>query len=148
MTDDQPPRGRRSNHAVYSAEVARTICDRLFDGQSLRAICSDAGMPGRATVFRWIARHKEFRDWYTLARQFQAEDLVDEMIEIADDTSGDWVEKIGADGRAVMSWIARTLRALTAGSRLWNGKPPGWRLENTDPGVKGPRLPLSCIPQG
>ena len=65
--DDQPTRGRRSNHAVYSAEVARTICDRLVDGQSLRAICSDAGMPGKATVFRWIARHKEFRDWYTHA---------------------------------------------------------------------------------
>ena len=66
--------------------------------QSLRAICSDAGMPGRATVFRWIARHKEFRDRYTLARQFQARDLADEILEIADDTSGDWVEKIGADG--------------------------------------------------
>ncbi len=60
MTDDQATRGRRSNHAVYSAEVAMTICDRLVDGQSLRAICSDAGMPGRATVFRWITRHKEF----------------------------------------------------------------------------------------
>jgi hypothetical protein len=102
MTDDQPKRGRRSNYAAYSPEVARTICDRLVEGESLRAICNDAGMPGRATVFRWIARHKEFRDWYTLAREFQTEDLVDEMIEIADDTSGDWVEKIGADGRAVM----------------------------------------------
>ena len=38
------------------------IYDRLADGESLRAICSDAEMPSRATVFRWIARHKEFRD--------------------------------------------------------------------------------------
>ena len=82
--------------------VARTICHRLVDGQSLRAICSDAGMPGRATVFRWIARHKEFRDWYILAREFQAQDLADEILKIADDTSGDWVEKIGTDGKAVM----------------------------------------------
>ena len=59
-------------------------------------------MPGRATVFRWIARHKEFRDRYTLACEFQAQDLADEILEIADDTSGDWVEKIGADGKAVM----------------------------------------------
>jgi hypothetical protein len=63
-----------------SAEVARTICDHLVDGQSLRAICSDAGMSGRAAVFRWIARHKEFRDWCILAREFQTEDLVDEMM--------------------------------------------------------------------
>ena len=118
MTDDQPPRGRRSNHVVYSAEVARTICHRLVYGQSLRAICSDAGMPGRATVFHWIARHKEFRDWYTLAREFQAQDFTDEILEIADDTSGDWVEKIGADGKAVMvvdhENIARAGRRIKA----------------------------------
>jgi signal transduction histidine kinase len=39
-------------------------------------ICSDAGMPGKATVFRWIARHKEFRDRYISARDFQAEAMV------------------------------------------------------------------------
>jgi hypothetical protein len=102
MTNPWKQQGRRRPYAVYSAQVARTICDRLVEGESLRAICSDAGMPGRATVFRWIARHKEFRDWYALAREFQAQDLTDEILEIADDTSGDWVEKIGADGKAVM----------------------------------------------
>jgi hypothetical protein len=75
-------------------------------------------MPGRATVFRWIARHKEFRHWYALAREFQAEDLADEILDIADDTSGDWVEKIGADGKAVMvvddENIARARRRIKA----------------------------------
>ena len=52
-------RGRPSD---YSFQVAISICDRLAEGKSLRAICSEAAMPGRATVFRWIARHKEFRD--------------------------------------------------------------------------------------
>jgi hypothetical protein len=64
MTDDQPKRGRPSD---YSFQVAISICARLAEGKSLRAICSEAGMPGRATVFRWIAGHKEFRDEYTLA---------------------------------------------------------------------------------
>ena len=81
MTDDQPKRGRPSD---YSFQVAISICARLAEGKSLRAICSEAGMPGRATVFRWIARHKEFRDEYTLACELRAEDLADEMIEIAD----------------------------------------------------------------
>ena len=100
MTDDQPKRGRPSD---YSFQVAISICARLAEGKSLRAICSEAGMPGRATVFRWIARHKEFRHEYTLACELRAEDLADEMIEmieIADDPCV-WVEKIGADGRAV-----------------------------------------------
>jgi hypothetical protein len=34
--------------AISEAQVAISICDRLADGESLRAICSDAGMPGRA----------------------------------------------------------------------------------------------------
>jgi hypothetical protein len=43
-------------------QLAMSICDRLAEGENLHAICSDGGMPGRATVFRWIARHKEFQD--------------------------------------------------------------------------------------
>jgi Bacteriophage Sf6, terminase small subunit-like len=89
MTNPWKQQGRRRPYAVYSAEVADTICARLVEGESLRAICSDAGMPARATVFRWIARHKEFRDWYISARDFQAEGLGEEMIEIVRDTSGD-----------------------------------------------------------
>jgi hypothetical protein len=98
MTDDQPKRGRPSD---YSFQIAMSICDRLVDGENLRRICSDAGMPSRATVFRWIACHKEFREEYILVRELRAEDLGEEMIEIADDPCV-WVKKIGADGRAVM----------------------------------------------
>src|SRR5467141_236786 len=52
-----------------------------------------------ARPFSWIARHKEFRHEYTLARELRAEDLAEEIIEIADDPCV-CVEKIGADGRA------------------------------------------------
>jgi hypothetical protein len=52
MTDDQPKRGRPSD---YSFQVAISICARLAEGKSLRAICSEAGMPGRATVFRSVS---------------------------------------------------------------------------------------------
>ena len=89
MTDPWKQQGRRRPYAVYSAQVASTICDRLVEGESLRAICSDTGMPGRATVFRWIARHKEFRDLYISARDCQAEGLGEEMFEILRDTGGD-----------------------------------------------------------
>jgi hypothetical protein len=99
QTKDQPKRGRPSN---YSAEIAMTICERLADGESLRSICAGAGMPDKATVLRWIACHKEFRGQYELARQFQVEELMDEILEIADNCTGDRVKKIGTDGRTVM----------------------------------------------
>ena len=61
-----PKRGRPSD---YSFQVAISICARLAEGKSLRAICSEAGMPGRATVFHWIVCHKEFREEYILVRE-------------------------------------------------------------------------------
>jgi hypothetical protein len=101
-----PKRGRPSD---YSFQVAISICARLAEGKSLRAICSEAGMPGRATVSRWIARHKEFRDEYTLACELRAEDLADEMIEIVDDSSFGW-KKSGRMGGRLGSWKS-----------IWNG---------------------------
>jgi polyhydroxyalkanoate synthesis regulator phasin len=58
--------------------------------------------------------HKTRRD--TLAREFQAQDLADEILEIADATSGDWAEKIGADGKAALDHenIARARRRINA----------------------------------
>ncbi len=81
---DQPKRGRPSD---YSADIAMAICRRLAGGESLRVICADAGMPDRATVFRWLDRKEDFRRRYALARECLAEDLFDEMREIADDRS-------------------------------------------------------------
>jgi Bacteriophage Sf6, terminase small subunit-like len=96
----QRKRGRPSD---YCAEIAMTICDRLADGESLRAICAGDGMPNKATVFRWIGRHKDFRDQYAVAREVQADDILDEILEIAHDDSRDHVKKVGADGK--VTWV-------------------------------------------
>ena len=93
QTKDEPKRGRSPG---YSTEIAETICDRLVNRESLRAICADPAMPARATVFRWLARNDEFRRRYALARACLAEDLMDEILEIVDDSSRDYVEKTGS----------------------------------------------------
>jgi hypothetical protein len=80
-TTPQPKRGRPT---AYTAEIAMTICDRLIDGESLRSICAGTGMPDRATIFRWLARHPDFRAWYTIAREFRMDELLYEAVEIAD----------------------------------------------------------------
>jgi hypothetical protein len=51
---------KRGRPSAYCAEIAMTICDRLADGESLRAICADPGMPHKATIFRWLGRHEDF----------------------------------------------------------------------------------------
>jgi hypothetical protein len=96
QTKDEPKRGRSSG---YDVEIAETICNRLVNRESLRAICADPAMPARATIFRWLARNEKFRRSYAFARECLVEGLMDEILEIVDDTSGDYVEKTGADGK-------------------------------------------------
>jgi terminase small subunit-like protein len=83
QTRNEPKRGRSPG---YSTEIAETICHRLGEGESLRAICADPMMPAKATVFRWLARNEEFRRWYALAHECLAEDLMHEILEIADNS--------------------------------------------------------------
>ena len=64
-------------------EIAMTICCRIVEGESLRAICADPAMPAKATVCRWLARNAEFRRDYAAARQMQMMDFGDEMVDIA-----------------------------------------------------------------
>jgi hypothetical protein len=93
---DQRKDGRTSG---YDVEIAEKICERLVNGESLRAICADPAMPGRATVFRWLARNQEFRRSYALARQCHAEDFAFETLAIAADSSRDYVKTTGVDGK-------------------------------------------------
>jgi len=74
------------------------ICNRLAMGESLRAICAGPDMPDKSTVFAWLAVDPEFQRAYAVARAFQAETYADEIIEIADDATGDWVDRENRDG--------------------------------------------------
>jgi hypothetical protein len=93
----------------YTEEIGDTICDRIVDGESLRTICADAGMPDEATVLGWISSHREFRDQYEIARDFAVEALLDETIEIVDDFSGYLVERVQANGKVVVVWDRKQL---------------------------------------
>jgi hypothetical protein len=109
------PRGRPT---VYSAAVASEICERIADGESLRAICRDEGMPPENTVRRWAIEDREgFSAQYARAREAQAESLADEILEIADDATNDWNE--GNDGARVFDHEHVNRARLRVDSRKW-----------------------------
>jgi hypothetical protein len=125
----------------YTEEIGNTICDRLVDDESLRSICAEPGMPAVATVASWISNNGEFRDMYARAREFQAHCISDDAIDVADDASGDWVEKVRASGRVVRGpnrknlprcrlrievrqWVAKELLARARQLPLLNGHAP------------------------
>jgi hypothetical protein len=105
----------------YSPEVADKICGLIADGQSLREICEADEMPDKATVFRWLDKHEEFRDQYARAREAQAEHWADEILEIADDGSNDWMERQSRDGstQEVINSEHVTRSRLRVDSRKW-----------------------------
>ncbi|MCC8367085.1 ubiquitin carboxyl-hydrolase [Xenorhabdus sp. PB61.4] len=76
----------------YLPEVADDICALLADGESLRSICKRPGMPNKSTIFRWLREHQAFCDQYAHAREVQAETLIEETLEIADDCIADPAE--------------------------------------------------------
>lgn len=78
----------------YSDAVAQEICERLAAGQSLRQICRDKHLPHRGTVLKWLydKSHPGFHDQYARARERQLEVWADEIMDIVDDGSNDWME--------------------------------------------------------
>ena len=80
----------------YLPEVAADICSLLADGESLRKVCDRPGMPNKATVFRWLAQHEEFRDQYAKATETRADAIFEEMFDIADKVA----EEAAAVGKA------------------------------------------------
>ena len=125
----------------YTEEIGNTICDRLVDDESLRSICAEPGMPAVATVASWISNNGEFRDMYARTRQFQADCISDDTIDLADAVSTQWVEKVRANGRVVRGpdrknlprcrlrievrqWVAKELLARARQLPLLNGRAP------------------------
>ena len=118
--DSTTKRTRRRRHD-YSPEIADLICDRIAGGESLRQICQDANMPAKSTIFVWLEEHEDFARLYRLARQIQFEDLMHESLEIADDSSNDWIDREGLDGKKYRVFNPDSIRRskLRIGARKW-----------------------------
>jgi hypothetical protein len=84
------PAGRPT---IYTKKLADEICKRIAEGESVRAIVADKKMPSASTIFRWLLDQdkKPFWEQYAHARNVQAELMFDELLEIADDGSNDWM---------------------------------------------------------
>ena len=83
------PAGRPSD---YSPELADRICSRLAAGESLRTVCKSDDMPSAVTVYSWLRKHQEFLKQYTRAKEDAADAFAEEMLDIADEASNDWME--------------------------------------------------------
>ena len=86
------PRKKMGRPSKYSNKLARAICMRLMLGESLSSICKRDMYPSKVTVLSWLHTKTDFLNQYTKAREVQQEIRYDELFEIADDSSNDYVQ--------------------------------------------------------
>lgn len=106
---------------IYTAKLAKVICQRLSKGESLRRICLDDDMPDASTVHRWVLEDEQgFYKQYARAREIQAENMFDEILDIADDGSNDFMTIVKGDNEYEIEnkeWTNRS--RLRVDSRKW-----------------------------
>jgi len=117
-------------------KVQDKILKRLMLGESLRSICSDEGMPDRTTVFNWLLEDQEFSSRYARAREVQAEVMVDEMQDIADNGANDWMERNSRNGEAP-GWVINGEAVARSKLRLEQRR---WYAEKLLPKKYGAKL--------
>jgi hypothetical protein len=127
----------------YSAKIGDAICARVAEGESIKRICEGEEMPCKATVYNWLfdSERKEFLDNYEKARQIQAETLADEITDIADDSTNDYmIKKYGDDEREVINSENIQRSRLRVDARKWVAskllpKKYGDKIETTHKGT-------------
>ena len=116
-TDKPAARGRPS---TFTQDIADRICERLADGETLRAICRDPDMPNERTVRRWALDDVEgFSPHYARAREIGYATLFDEMLEIADTPQQGVTTKESYKGTETRTGDMIEHRRLRVDTRKW-----------------------------
>ena len=113
---------KRGRPTKYTEALGLRICKELSHGRSLRRICEDEKMPNASTVHEWIldGKHEDFAKQYAQARTIQAEQMFDEILDIADDGSNDFILMTKGDVSYNMENKEVTNRSrLRVDSRKW-----------------------------
>lgn len=85
---------------LYTPELADLICERVATSTiGLARLCAmHDDLPTKCTVNLWRYKYPEFSSRYAQAKLHQADLLAEEMIDIADDGTNDWMETFSDEG--------------------------------------------------
>jgi hypothetical protein len=86
--------GVNPDNVTYTPEMGARVCEQVSQGFTLKQLAEMPQMPHMHTVFLWLARHEDFRTMYDAARSVQMESFIEECLEIADDGSNDYIDRV------------------------------------------------------
>lgn len=87
--------------SIFTQELADRICAELAEGNSMRTVCSADDMPDTSTVFRWLRTNEQFRNQYARAKEESSDAMAEELLDIVDDGTNDWMEYNDKDGNNI-----------------------------------------------
>lgn len=114
------------------------ILSEIEEGASLRSVLRREDMPGTTVFFEWLHNDEEKAKQYARATEKRAEVIFEEILQIADETSGD--KKYTDNGEVMDSeYVARSRIKIDA--RKWmlgkmNPKKYGDKTDITSAGEK------------
>lgn len=102
---------------LRTAENADIICRFIAEGLSLRQIAKHhLGFSGKSAITEWIRDDPEFAARYARAKEAQADHFAEELLEIADDATNDWVER---EGKTLVDYENINRSKLRVDTRKW-----------------------------
>ena len=105
----------------YSEEVAQYILLKIAEGMSLRKACMEEGMPSVNSFLSWTRNNETLAAQYAHACILKAQVWADEIMDIADDSSNDYMEEEDKDGhlRTVFDGENMKRTQLRVDTRKW-----------------------------
>lgn len=104
QTTDISMVSKRGAPTTYSQAIATKLCAMIASGMSLRSVCREDGMPGLTTVFGWLGKHPEFSKQYTQACEERTDAMAEDILDIADNGTNDYMEILDANGEKTGGW--------------------------------------------
>lgn len=147
-------RKKMGRPSKYTQLLADEICQRIREGEPVRQICLLDHMPEQATFYRWLQDKADFREQYARAKEDQADTFAEELVDIADNSTNDWIERENQRGEIYTAYNEEAVsRAkLRIEARKWlmgKMKPKKYgekTLHGSDPDNPLPAVGFAIVP--
>jgi hypothetical protein len=108
------PKKKPGRPTTFSQKLADTICERMANGETLRAVCRNLKL-APSTVIEWTFTNKQFSEHYAQARQKQADAYADMILDEAFNSHDAQIGRLRVDA---LKWVASKLAPKRYGDKV------------------------------
>lgn len=133
------PKRSRGRPTAYTPAVGKAVCKMLAMGMSVKAIGKREWMPRSTTILTWgnDPTHP-FSDHYAKSRMIGFLNRAEEILDISDDGSNDYMERRDKDGGS-LGWMVNGEAVARSRLRVETRK---WVLSKMLPKIYGDKLAM------